>query len=383
MTDYIRQFFKTVKDNLYVIIHGDYKQGDIDLNTLGNLALMRLDRKTVTPPPEKYPSLTPEQKKQLKEFYKPYIRFVTDRYHRIYTDSSGEFHPEYIPEELFFMHIDRYFSSREEARFLDNKCYYCRLFSNVKQAEPVVMRIGKSWLDASLRLITAKEALSLISEEPEVVLKRAVNSEGGKGVFFIDNKDGGIADKFKSAMRGIHCDVVVQRPIKQHPALAALHPESVNSMRVVSLLTKNEVKIYAVCVKIGTGKSRQDNAWSGGIYCSVGQDSRLGKNGVLMDGSIIQRHPQLGYRFEDMEIPHLDRALALVREAHSFMGHFRLISWDVTIDEKSEALLIESNMSLGVANEIQITSGPLFGGDTKKILDEVFKGRRRLFTTLF
>ena len=64
------------------------------------------------------------------------------------------------------------------------------------------------------------------------------------------------------------------------------------------------------------------------------------------------------------------------------MGHFRLVAWDVTIDEQGEAVLIEANLTLGGINDVQMCSGPLFGKDTKKILDEVFRGKRKATTLL-
>jgi hypothetical protein len=64
------------------------------------------------------------------------------------------------------------------------------------------------------------------------------------------------------------------------------------------------------------------------------------------------------------------------------MGHFRMISWDVAIDEQGEAVLIEANLTLGGISDVQMCSGPLFGRDTKKILDEVFRNNRKVATLL-
>jgi hypothetical protein len=74
--------------------------------------------------------------------------------------------------------------------------------------------------------------------------------------------------------------------------------------------------------------------------------------------------------------------MELVREAHSFLGHFRIAAWDVTVDEAGEAVLIEVNLSLGGINDMQVCTGPLFGEDTGRILAEVYGNRRKL-NTLF
>ena len=340
---------KDFLENIRCLLTGRYEEGRTDLNTLWNPALIRVDRRMVTPSLKHVPGLTGRQKRAVRSFYRPYVRRITDRYHR-------------------------YYSHREEARFLDNKCYYYRLFSHIRQPELIGMRIGGTWLDGKLAPVPFGRVKEAAAGEPELVVKRAVNSQGGYGVSFLSRGETGTG--LEALVRQIPCDLVIQKPVRQHP-------ESVNTLRIVSLLTGERVKIYAVCLKIGVGKERVDNGCHGGIYCGVRPDGRLRPIGVTDSGRTIRRHPQLGYRFEEQRVPCLKSALELVRRAHPFLGHFRLISWDVAIDENGEAVLIEANLSLGGINDVQLCSGPLFGRDTKKVLDEVFAGRRRKWSTWF
>ncbi len=380
MDNFIADFYRIFVDNIVCMIKGDYEQGRVDLNDLGNLALLSIDRRSITPSLKNTMKLTMAEKRCIRRFYKPYVRYITTRYHRYYTSRNGHFSPYYIPEDLYLMWIDRYFCGRTEAKYLDNKCYYYRLLSNIKLPEAVVMRIGDSFLDGNLRPVTELEAAELVGAEDEVVVKRAVNSEGGYGVEFMAGSK--LEARFSDIMGNIPCDVVIQKPIRQHKDLAALHPESVNTMRIVSLKTGDKVKVYKVCLKIGVGKERIDNGCHGGIYCGVRSDGTLRDYGVLDNGKVLHRHPDLGYAFGDKKVPHLGRAVKLVKEAHSFMGHFRLVAWDVSIDEHGEAVLVEANLTLGGINDVQLCSGPLFGKDTKKILDEVFKDNRKAITLL-
>ena len=115
-------------ENIRCIITGSYREGKTDLNTLSNPALIRVDRRTVTPSLKGVSKLPKRQKRAVRRFYRPYVRRMTDRYHRYYTSKNGVFRPDYLPEELYVTQVDRYFSDRQEARFLDNKCYYYRLF---------------------------------------------------------------------------------------------------------------------------------------------------------------------------------------------------------------------------------------------------------------
>ena len=67
-----------------------------------------------------------------------------------------------------------------------------------------------------------------------------------------------------------------------------------------------------------------------------------------------------------------DKAKALVEKAHPMIPCFRMISWDIAINEQSEPVMLEANFTRGCLDFLQMNNGPLFGEDTKKILDEVF-----------
>ncbi len=383
-------------DNIYGAVTGKIRSDRTDWNLLGNAALMHVDRKSFTASLKGVPALTRQQKKQVRDFYRPYLPWVSDRYHRLYTyESQGRFDPRYIPEDIHFMYIDRFYCDREKARFADNKCLYEKMFPDILQPETVCMRKDGRWYNGRSEEITKKEVLRLVAAREEIIVKKAVNSEGGSGVFFLrgaektaDGSDGsagsrarriaGIPGEFADLMRGIDCDTIVQEPVKQHPAMEALHPGSVNTLRIMSLLTGEEIRVLGAIVKFGTGSARVDNSSSGGIICGVDPVSgQLSGYGLYHDGKLCSHHPDLNYAFPEMYVPHLDSAFTLVRNAHRHIPDFRLVSWDVAIGRDGNAVLIEANLCLGSINAFQVFNGPLFGDDTERILAEVFGSRRR------
>lgn len=54
------------------------------------------------------------------------------------------------------------------------------------------------------------------------------------------------------------------------------------------------------------------------------------------------------------------------------MPHFRLVSWDIAVDNENNPVLVECNLKFGQLDFHQLNNGPLFGDDTEIILDEVF-----------
>lgn len=365
-----RKGLEIIKDNIYSVCSGEYKEGVTDLNTLRNIALKSILRKKNLKMVKNnsYPELTAEQIRRIRDFYRPYAP-VDTLCHRIYTARSGKFCPEYIPEDLYACRIERYYTDREAARYLDNKCYYYSFFSNIRQPELIVMRMGGYWIDPSRRLISAEKAKELFLGSSDTVIKKAFNSEGGFGVYFPEENDKTVI--FEKACEGDD-DIVIQKKIRQHEAFAKLHPESVNTIRIMSLITRKDVKILKVCVRIGAGSSNVDNICNGGFFVGVDKNGVTMDTGAGSDGSVLKEHPDLHYTLGGISLPGIDKATELVKSAHGIMSHCRIAAWDIAIDEEGEAVLIETNLSMAGIGNIQSCSGPLFGKHTKAVLDEVF-----------
>lgn len=54
------------------------------------------------------------------------------------------------------------------------------------------------------------------------------------------------------------------------------------------------------------------------------------------------------------------------------VSHFRMDAWDVSVLQDGTPVLIEANLYDVQLDSHQIHNGPLFGEDTKRLIDEVF-----------
>ena len=123
---------------------------------------------------------------------------------------------------------------------------------------------------------------------------------------------------------------------------------------------------------MGVDAGRVDNVTAGGISCGINEDGTLKKYATsYYTGDRFEKHPQ-GLVFEGFKVPSYDKAVALVKNVHPLIPHFRLVSWDIAIDKAGEPVLIEANMRKGGINLNQFNNGPLFGDLTERVLDEVF-----------
>ena len=316
-------------------------------------------------------ALTKAQIAEVKSFYKPYA-IPSIVFHRYFTEKTGVFHAEYIPQDIY-IEIDTYLNDLRAAKHIDNKCYYDLFFHGIPQPHLVLKRINHIWLDGRGNVVDNDTINKLIAEENDgVFVKEAQVSAGGKGVVYVA-ADENAYDKLMAFAEATKTDIVVQRRIVQHPDCAKFNPSSVNSLRIYSVLNKDgSVKIYSSVLRIGVGDSKVDNYASGGVSCGIKEDGTLRKYAYNKKGERVQIHPTSNIEFEGCRIPSWQQAVELVKKAHPTIAHFRSVSWDIAITENGEPILIEANLCRGGIDLLQLSNGPLYGEDTVKILDEVF-----------
>lgn len=319
--------------------------------------------------------LTPDQKKVIREYYAPY-KIPNMVFHNYFTERSGEFYPEYIPQDIYVGYIDPYFNDIIAAKYFDNKCLYPALFHRIKQCRNVLMRINGIWTDEEYNPVTPDRIETILEEsEDGLFVKEAQTTAGGEGVTYL-SKDILSFEEIRNIASKYSTDVVVQKELRQHKDIERLNSSSVNTLRIYSVLGQDGVvTVYSAVVRMGIGDSKLDNYSAGGMTCGIREDGCLRKYCINKKGEKLEAHPTSHTVFEGYRIPSYDKSLALIKKAHPMIAHFRSIAWDIAIDEDGEAVLIEANLCRGGIDSLQVNNGPLYGKDTKKILDEVF-GRK-------
>lgn len=320
--------------------------------------------------------LTQEQKKQIKDFWKPYCR-ISPKWAQYYVAKNGKFDPRYIPNNLYYTKIDQHFNSRKLGYGFNDKNYYSKIFAGIKQPEILVRKINSLIFDEKYNQISAEEAEKKILQYDEVICKPSQESGSGRGIMFFKNSEHDKISEFLTDKS--YDDYVVQKLIVQNSELDKVHKGSVNCIRICSLLCDDGVHILSSVLRMGFGNSKVDNATAkdnsryDGMSCGIDENGCLKKYAhCYTKGDCYDRHPD-GLVFEGFKIPSYDKAVELVKKAHPLIAHFRLVSWDIAIDSDGEAVLIEANMRKGGINFHQFNNGPLFGDLTEKILKEVFR----------
>lgn len=314
--------------------------------------------------------LTKEQKRQIKDYWKPYKK-ISSKWCRYYSARNGKFDPRYIPNTLYYTKIDQYFNSRKLGYGFNDKNYYSTIFSDIKQPATIVRKIGILLFDENYNLITVQKALELIQTLNEVVIKPSQESGSGRGIGFYKTNDDFEKIKFLLDDKK-EKDFIVQDVVAQHPQLANVHKSSLNTLRIVTLLMEDDVYVLSSVLRMGVNSSRIDNVTAGGISAKINPDGTLDKYAyTYFTGEKFDKHPQ-GLIFEGYKVPEFDKVIETVKKAAQKIGNFRLVSWDMSVDENGDVILIEANMRKGGINLHQFDNGPLFGDLTDRVLKEVF-----------
>ena len=311
-------------------------------------------------------------KKEIKEYWKKFNLKPRLYWHKFYTSRNGIKDVRYIPEDYFFAYIVPYYNKLDLSKAYVDKAQYSRLFPDVKRPNTIAKNVNGFFYDDFFNPIEIEDVLNKCENYSRIIVKPTIESGAGKNIVFIneDDKDE-MRKKVEEAIQKFKKNFIIQEILRQHEVLNNLNPSSVNTIRVVSFVHKNEVHILSTHIRIGTNNSKYDHY---GIFCGIEDD------GVLQDrayvyklGEIVYEHPQ-GYNFKGVRIPNFEALKETVKRIHKRIGYFRLISWDFAIDENGEPVLIEMNIRWQGLNHNQLTLGPLFGSLTDEVINEVFNG---------
>lgn len=196
--------------------------------------------------------------------------------------------------------------------------------------------------------------MSTLLEKPRHLLCKPVTGRSGKGIIAIKVEDGQLfiknkpveMDEFKSMVsKGKY---LVQSYIEnQHPAMKALFPNSINTLRVTMVRTKQGIEVLGCMCLMGASNAEYSNWHYGGICVYVDEEGRLGKYGFSFSEKRITKHPDTGVVFEGYQIPYFKEMIQLCEQAMNLFYGMKTIGWDMAFTEDGP-IFIEGNNGWGI-----------------------------------
>ncbi len=331
--------------------------------------------------------LTETEENEIIKFWQKYHKKATSLFsikqysvYKTHLSSGGGNLKHYIPDDFYYCYADNFFTNYHISVRLDNKNLYDLYFHNVNMPVTVIRRIEGIFMDRSYQQISINQAIDACCHTGNVIIKQSLNSDGGKGIRFVEQCSSHRTE-LKSELTG-RDNYVVQTIVRQHPVLAVFNPQSVNTIRIMTLFYRGEAKILSSVLRMGINGSKVDNASSGGIVCGIKPDGTLRDCAFDACANKYDKHPQ-GHSFSGVVIPSFEKCKSLAQTLSCrFVNYTKLISWDFSVDEQGEPLLIEANFTGGQLDFHQLCNGPIWGNDTEAILANIFANSKDIIKRL-
>lgn len=133
-----------------------------------------------------------------------------------------------------------------------------------------------------------------------------------------------------------HHAVVLEELIIQDKDFAAIHPRSVNGVRITTIRIGDKVHIYYPWLKVGVADDVVASAAQGGFDAGIdAQTGILDSDGFLEDGCAIEYHPVTNIKIKGYQIPKWDEALKMATEVAMSLPHsINYVGWDFVLTPK-------------------------------------------------
>lgn len=327
----------------------------------------RLLKRKLTKKKFKFRKLSSAEKKDIRLYWKQFRKHISSDWCSYFSYGSGIVDKKYIPESLYYSEIVPTLNKREMGPGLADKNIQSILF-NTLQPEVIFRKSNGILLNNNHELIDLRTAYYLCQQESNVVIKIASGTYGGSGVNFWSKEDG--YDVFIDHINKSE-NIICQEVVKQHPFFESIHPNSLNTLRIVTLLIEQKPVLLSTMLRMGKEGSKVDNYTAGGYICPVNNKGYLFESAVQKDQSVVSQHPD-GFVFKGKRIPKFEKIIEDAMRMHYRIPYFRMISWDYSLTEDGTPILIEGNYPTGQLDLHQLNIGPIFGEHTDIILKEIY-----------
>lgn len=176
--------------------------------------------------------------------------------------------------------------------------------------------------------------LAFVTKHPRFIYKPS-DDYGGNGVVIYNIEEyESLEELFKMIIYKGYC--VLEELIQQSLEIAQIHPQSVNTIRVVAFRKQDgEVIIQWVFFRMGMGGSHTDNMSGGGLGAMVDPETGiLYEQGRDYLGKSHLFHPDTGVKIIGLQLPEWNQLLELVKELSSVIPQVRLVGWDFAYSDK-------------------------------------------------
>lgn len=140
---------------------------------------------------------------------------------------------------------------------------------------------------------------------------------------------------------------LVEQFLTQHPDMARLYPDSVNTVRLITYLDKQQkFHIIASVLRMGNG-GVIDNFAGGGMFTMLDEHGVAQYGAVDKHSNVFHTHPVTGVAITGFAVPMYDEIIEMVKGLAPRLPHTPYVGWDIAITPEGPAIL-EANHNSSV-----------------------------------
>lgn len=294
------------------------------------------------------------------EFYFPYGLDVKDR-------KEMDEYLHYLP--FMRMRDERNIKPHSATAVLRDKLLFGMFTSyyGINSAINVGIILSDDFFDLQNKKHTSLKSFFQNQTEANWFIK-PIDGECGKGIVHLqiyENKyiiNGEEVDVHSLVEMFKNESYIIQNTVNQNKIMKELHPQSLNTIRLVTIRNPKTKKpeVFPSILRIGTGDSIVDNTSQGGLAVGIEMDSgRLKEYGFYKPyfGTKVNKHPDSEIIFSKFCIPFFEECKRQAIFLHSMLPDIHSIGWDIAIG-KNGPIFIEGNDNWEI-NGPQICHGGL------------------------
>ena len=316
--------------------------------------------------------LTSEEMKSVKTIWGKIIS-PSPKYYQMFKTLEG-FNSQFVSVDVYYPIIMRALNPLAYSKSFSHKGFYPFLYKDIPQPRFYINRVRGVYYNSELKVITRNEAIYILKQVDEVIIKVTKNTGCGKNVSKIQPRK----ENLELLIDDFGEDYIVQEVLKQPEYTAKYNPQSLNSFRISTLNINGRCSLCSAVFRCGQNGATVDNTGSGGIMVGVGEDGRFREYGYDMK---YNRHYKSsnGIEFKDGYIPNMHKIIETVIQWHQrYLPNLGHCGWDIALNEDGNPVFIEVNLVYpGIQYEQICVGKPHFGERTDELIQFVMKNKPR------
>lgn len=211
------------------------------------------------------------------------------------------------------------------------------------------------------------------------IIAKPVDGTRGDGIFKIVGKE--VDDWQQLYDRLIKDDCLLEQCIIACEELAAFHPASLNTIRVVTISNGSRCKVFGALFRMGAHGSVIDNTHAGGVYASINVETgTIDIPAIDAHNNHYHAHPDTGIQIKGFRIPKWELIIATCQKASQTIPDIHFAGWDLCVNQAGQVEIIEGNhapdfdggmqapLKIGVRKKLQQTVMDVMGVDPLQLI---------------